>query len=672
MEVSMKKVLAIILSAALLITALAVNVVAATEPVTQTVSATFKAYSTGNQYDTLKPVEVGSGIQFRTSEPGVGHIDITGLIEQVTDLENVTSISVTFEAVGKEAFASREDGGNAIIGLKGVYNDATNYDIAPINWGTNQTPYTMSGNLLDGTAAVYIDTSSHGAIPQEEPWEFKVTVAVTYTPQGKVRIGDEYFDTLVEAVDAAQSGDTIYLLDNLEGAGIGIFAADGDVKDFTIDFGGFTYTCEGPAVGSSGTQSQAFHLEKSADYTPNVTFKNGTITAETGKNVKMLIQNYCNLTLTDMNLIGTTDTQYVLSNNFGNTVIDGNTSITATAGNVAFDVCYANGSYKDGVSVTVNTTGTITGIIELGTWNAAGAATGAPDINDYLENANLIINNVKLDGEIRNVVTGTYEPDPEVYSSPAGLELFISTMSDINAPSVATVTNENGDSTEIAGPGKYKVTYTPTTEITSYDWIMIKSAGSTGQSVAASSIPQGTTIRTTSLKINGSTISFPNDAESVDYTVGTNGQVELKYYFSLNWGGEIFTTKPSETISSIEIEFEIVENEKSEEEIAAELKDKLTETVAINGGVFGAGSGVEDYLPEGDYETDDDGNIVIGDVVDDEVDYSHIKLTGGCVYLNENYHAFIVNGRFLAGHHIDNGSGFCPLCRAEINTTPAE
>ena len=525
------------------------------------------------------------------------------------------------------------------------------------------------GDVPIGTTAVVLNPYAFND-EATDPIEFSVTVEVTYEEQGKVRIGDEYFDTLVEAVDAAKDGDTIYLLDNLEGAGIGIFAPD--VKDITIDFGGNTYTCVGPAVGSTGTQSQAFHLEKSADYTPNVTFKNGTITAETGKNVKMLIQNYCNLTLTDMNLIGTTDTQYVLSNNFGNTVIDGNTSITATAGNVAFDVCYANGSYKDGVSVTVNTTGTITGIIELGTWNAAGAATGAPDINDYLENANLIINNVKLDGEIRNVVTGTYEPDPEVYSSPAGLELFISTMSDINAPSVATVTNENGDSTEIAGPGKYKVTYTPTTEITSYDWIMIKSAGSTGQSVAASSIPQGTTIRTTSLKINGSTISFPNDAESVDYTVGTNGQVELKYYFSLNCGGEIFTTKPSETISSIEIEFEIVENEKSEEEIAAELKDKLTETVAINGGVFGAESNVEDYLPEGDYETDDDGNIVIGDVVDDEVDYSHIKLTGGCVYLNENYHAFIVNGRFLAGHHIDNGSGFCPLCRAEINTTPAE
>ena len=515
----MKKVLAIILSAALLITALAVNVVAATEPVTQTVSATFKAYSTGNQYDTLKPVEVGSGIQFRTSEPGVGHIDITGLIEQVTDLENVTSISVTFEAVGKEAFASREDGGNAIIGLKGVYNDATNYDIAPTNWGTNQTPYTMSGNLLDGTAAVYIDTSSHGAIPQEEPWEFKVTVAVTYTPQGKVRIGDEYFDTLVEAVDAAQSGDTIYLLDNLEGAGIGIFAADGDVKDFTIDFGGFTYTCVGPAVGSTGTQSQAFHLEKGADYTPNVTFKNGTITAETGVGVKMLIQNYCNLTLTNMNLIGTTDTQYVLSNNFGNTVIDGNTSITATAGNVAFDVCYANGPYAEGVSVAVDTTGTIIGDIELGVWNAAGAGE-APDINDYLENANLIINNVELQGEIINNVGGfnDYEPD--------------------------------------------------------------------------------------------------------------------------NAGG-------------------------TDEENKAEYNEKLQKAIDINGGTFAAGSKVENYLPEGGYKTDAAGNIIVGKKNDSN------RITG-CIYLNEDYHALIVNGRFIAQPHADNGSGFCTACKGVIVADTAE
>lgn len=516
------------------------------------------------------------------------------------------------------------------------------------------------GDVPTGTTAVVLNPYAFND-EATDPIEFSVTVEVTYEEQGKVRIGDEYFDTLVEAVDAAQSGDTIYLLDNLEGAGIGIFAADGDVKDFTIDFGGFTYTCEGPAVGSTGTQSQAFHLEKRADYTPNVTFKNGTITAETGVGVKMLIQNYCNLTLTNMNLIGTTDTQYVLSNNFGNTVIDGNTSITATAGNVAFDVCYANGSYKDGVSVTVNTTGTITGIIELGTWNAAGAATGAPDINDYLENANLIINNVKLDGEIRNVVTGTYEPDPEVYSGPTELGLFVST--DMYAAPDATVT--------VTEPGTYTISKDFGSDGVDYSWIVIKEANSRGWEVGSTTIPTGTKVNITNIKINNTDVTFPDSASQIEYTVGNENKIEYAYY-NMYAGGTV-STKPTEgNITSISVTIEIVENKKSEEEIAAELKDKLTETVAINGGVFGAGSGVEDYLPEGDYETDDDGNIVIGDVVDDEVDYSHIKLTGGCVYLNENYHAFIVNGRFLAGYHIDNGSGFCPLCRAEINTTPAE
>lgn len=333
--------------------------------------------------------------------------------------------------------------------------------------------------------------------------------------QGKVRIGDRYFDTLVDAVDAAKDGDTIYLLDNLEGAGIGIFAAEGDVKDFTIDFGGFTYTCVGPAVGSSGTPSQAFHLEKSADYTPNVTFKNGTITASTGVNVKMLIQNYCNLTLTNMNLKGTTDTKYVLSNNFGNTVIDGNTSITATAGKVAFDVCYANGSYADGVSVTLDTTGTITGDIELGVWNAAGGSNPAPDINDYLEKANLTINNVKLQGEIINNVGGfnDYEPD--------------------------------------------------------------------------------------------------------------------------NAGG-------------------------TDEENKAEYNEKLQKAIDINGGTFAAGSKVENYLPEGGYKTDAAGNIIVGKKNDSN------RITG-CVYLNEDYHALIVNGRFIAQPHVDNGTGFCVACKGAIN-----
>ena len=510
----MKKVLAIILSAALLITALAVNVVAASA--TGTATGTFSGTFTANDYDSGMSTVTGSDVDIDGTWGGQ-FPDITKIIEKVAPLEDVTHIKVTVTANDITPCWGGE-GTSPHVELHWNNRADTNAMTATFETTSGTAGQAVVyGDVPTGTTAVVLNPYAFND-EATDPIEFSVTVEVTYEEQGKVRIGDEYFDTLVEAVDAAQSGDTIYLLDNLEGAGIGIFAADGDVKDFTIDFGGFTYTCVGPAVGSTGTQSQAFHLEKGADYTPNVTFKNGTITAETGVGVKMLIQNYCNLTLTDMNLIGTTDTQYVLSNNFGNTVIDGNTSITATAGNVAFDVCYANGPYAEGVSVAVDTTGTIIGDIELGVWNAAGAGE-APDINDYLENANLIINNVKLDGKIENKVGGLNE--------------------------------------------------------------------------------------------------YESDTAETD------------------------------------------------EEKKAEYNEKLQKAIDINGGTFAAGSEVENYLPEGGYKTDAAGNIIVGKKNDSN------RITG-CIYLNEDYHALIVNGRFIAQPHADNGSGFCTACKGVIVADTAE
>ena len=509
----MKKVLAIILSAALLITALAVNVVAASA--TGTATGTFSGTFTANDYDSGMSTVTGSDVDIDGTWGGQ-FPDITKIIEKVAPLEDVTHIKVTVTANDITPCRGGE-GPSPRVELRWNNRADTNAMTATFETTSGTAGQAVVyGDVPTGTTAVVLNPYAFND-EATDPIEFSVTVEVTYEEQGKVRIGDEYFDTLVEAVDAAQSGDTIYLLDNLEGAGIGIFAPD--VKNLTIDFGGNTYTCVGPAVGSSGTQSQAFHLEKSADKTPKVKLQNGTLTATEDSGVKMLIQNYCDLTLTNMNLKGTEKTQYVLSNNFGNTVIDGNTSITATAGNVAFDVCYANGPYAEGVSVAVDTTGTIIGDIELGVWNAAGAGE-APDINDYLENANLIINNVKLDGKIENKVGGfnDYEPD--------------------------------------------------------------------------------------------------------------------------NAGG-------------------------TDEENKAEYNEKLQKAIDINGGTFAAGSKVENYLPEGGYKTDAAGNIIVGKKNDSN------RITG-CIYLNEDYHALIVNGRFIAQPHADNGSGFCTACKGVIVADTAE
>ena len=73
-------------------------------------------------------------------------------------------------------------------------------------------------------------------------------------------------------------------------------------KDITIDFAGFTYfLTEG--VGSTGTKSNGFQILKGN----TVTLKNGTLSvaASAADKFYILIQNYADLTVTDMILDGT-------------------------------------------------------------------------------------------------------------------------------------------------------------------------------------------------------------------------------------------------------------------------------------------------------------------------------------------------------------------------------
>ncbi len=181
------------------------------------------------------------------------------------------------------------------------------------------------------------------------------------------KIGDTEYETLEAAIEAAPtdgSETTITILRDVEN-GAGIMLRDTTSKNgskhynLIIDFDGHTYDV-GTLVGSPKTQTQAVHLEKGQI----VHLKNGRLTSS---NALMMIQNYCRLTLTNMDIQGNSDCEYVVSNNCGECNILGNTSITATEGNNAFDVCVA-AAYPTGVVVNVNTTGTITGKIEYGVW----------------------------------------------------------------------------------------------------------------------------------------------------------------------------------------------------------------------------------------------------------------------------------------------------------------
>ena len=137
-----------------------------------------------------------------------------------------------------------------------------------------------------------------------------------------------------------------------------------------------------------------------------VTFKNGKITSSVAK---ILIQNYCNLTLENVVLDGTNladTTPYTLSLNNGKVNITGNTSILAKKGGVAFDLYYwPKNGYTDGVQLTVNTTGTISGTIELTT---DGSSSGQPE--NAAEHNKLNILNINHEGSIRNVL-GSYDTD---------------------------------------------------------------------------------------------------------------------------------------------------------------------------------------------------------------------------------------------------------------------
>ena len=224
--------------------------------------------------------------------------------------------------------------------------------------------------------------------------EDESTFVMTYGIAAVAAIGDVYYSTLQGAVDAAENNETVTLL--MDAAGSGIEVKQPDVKNITIDFNTYTYTIGGPAVGSPGYESQAFHLEKDS----TITLKNGTITSTSDSGVLMLVQNYSNLTLEDMVLDATNiaDGMYAFSNNCGNITITGETIIKAPTNGYAFDVYGGFQSYGD-VTVTIadGFTGEINGIVDLSRANNASNT----NVNKLVVNADVAFDDVRAtDGTI--------------------------------------------------------------------------------------------------------------------------------------------------------------------------------------------------------------------------------------------------------------------------------
>ena len=248
-------------------------------------------------------------------------------------------------------------GGEEVLVVNAASNATTPAStMVQVNGGTFSQPVDISEYLAEGVVFFPNEDGTYSVGGET------AAIAAGMTAM----VGNVAYETL-EAAVAAVPADNTEVLITLIGGENGVITGNGvkfnDGQNIVIDFNGNTYNVD-KTVGSAGTETNGFQLLKGSV----VTLKNGAMTSDTAK---ILLQNYCNLTLDGMtlDLSDKKQIQYVLSNNFGNTVITGDTKIIAPEGGVAFDVYYGlNASYYDGVSVTFdeNFTGRVEGTVKYG------------------------------------------------------------------------------------------------------------------------------------------------------------------------------------------------------------------------------------------------------------------------------------------------------------------
>ena len=279
-----------------------------------------------------------------------------------------------------------------------VTGNVTNSGKADVAITDGATVDGQVSNSAGGTMSVV--NSTIGSVPEGTTAETIVivnstvdgTLTTNTAENAAVMVGGKTYETLGAAITAAKAGDTIYVLKDIpEAAGIAVPSG----KNFTIDFGGHTYTLKDPGAGSAGTESNGFQFLKDS----TITLKNGTVRIAEGTiSIKRIIQNYANLTLEDMHFFAEHQADgedYALSFNNGSIIFKGDTDIVTTSDEaIAFDVCKYSSYPSTNVTFDESYTGTINGKIVYdstvadthkltiqgnGTFGAIEAASGAAE-----------------------------------------------------------------------------------------------------------------------------------------------------------------------------------------------------------------------------------------------------------------------------------------------------
>ena len=306
------------------------------------------------------------------------------------------------------------------------------------------------------------------------------------------QIGDTYYKTLAAAVAAVPTDGTVTTVTLLKSVSGGGFKTN-DGQNVVIDLGGNKFTSSNPTVGSAGTETNGFQFLKGS----KITFKNGSIEISKTLRCAYLFQNYADLTLQDVNVDismnrpceALVHTMHGKVNILGNTnLTSGDTYYWSYSDNGVKKVIavgdWNNSSYPDGTQVTVDTTGTISGVVRTTCYsNDNNKSTGKSTLtinNGHFDGAfsidsdesyvapKIIINGGKFDAalpattEVKGTMTingGHFTSDPSAYKAegkyvvPSTEAGYTYTLTD-QEPAAATVVvkdNTNASTGELTG-----------------------------------------------------------------------------------------------------------------------------------------------------------------------------------------------------------------------------
>lgn len=213
-------------------------------------------------------------------------------------------------------------------------------------------------------------------------------------------------------------------------AGKGTHPANGNYN-VVFDLKGKTYVISQDPVGSTGYETQAFHLEKGGKFT----FKDGTVKAAVGSGVWFILQNYAETTLDNVILDGSDNSgiTYVASNNFGSLTVKGNSQILASSGRVAFDLWYGMSAvYDDGIVVNFGDdfTGRVVGKVEYGKHNRVKDPEWQKKAELNISNGTFDVTfadgstGAALNGANINITGGTFTAEPAEDEIAEGSEAY--------------------------------------------------------------------------------------------------------------------------------------------------------------------------------------------------------------------------------------------------------